>query len=214
MLRINVGCGQTPTKGYRNFDNSLSLRLSRFPFLPELLLKIGLLEHSQLQFVQFARRHSIEHGDATKGLPIPGATVEVIYSSHMLEHLDQKEARLFLAEAKRVLRPGGIIRLSVPDIRKQVRQYIESNDADAFIAGTYLTQPRPRTLAQRLRILFVGTRHHQWMYDGLSLARLLLDHGFCEPRVMKAGETTIDNPHELDLYERATESVYVEAKTS
>lgn len=70
-IRINIGCGQTPTKGWRNFDNSLSLRLSKIPLLPDLLQKLGFLESSQQQFIQFAREHDIEYGDATKGLPRP-----------------------------------------------------------------------------------------------------------------------------------------------
>jgi predicted SAM-dependent methyltransferase len=212
MMRVNIGCGPKPTKGWKNFDNYLVVRLSKIPLLPTLLKRVGLLNQTQFEFVQFARRHSIEYGDATKGLPIPTGGVDVLYSSHMLEHLDQKEVATFLKEAKRVLRPGGIIRIAVPDLRKQVQQYIESNDADAFILATLLTQPRPRAIGQRLRILLVGTRHHQWMYDGMSLLRLLEDHGFIDPKILKAGESTIDNPLDLDLNERDSESVYIEAK--
>jgi len=212
MVRINIGCGPKPTKGWKNFDNYLIVRLSKFPLLPTLLKRVGLIDKSQVAFFQFARKHSIEYGDATKGLPIPTGSVDVLYSSHMLEHLDQKEVALFLKEARRILRSGGIIRITVPDLRMQVQQYIESNDADAFILATNLTQPRPRTIAQRLRILLVGTRHHQWMYDGMSLFRLLEDHGFIDSKILKAGESTIDNPQDLDLNERDSESVYIEAK--
>jgi predicted SAM-dependent methyltransferase len=212
MTRINVGCGQTPTKGWMNFDNSLSLRLSKLPFLPEILLRVGLLGKNQYQFISFARANSIEYGDVTTGLPLPDRSVDVLYTSHMLEHLDQEEAVNFLREARRILRSGGVIRIAVPDISKQVQKYIKSNDADAFISATHLTQPRPRTMMERLRILLVGTRHHQWMYDGKSLSRLLLKQGFSDPIVMKAGESGIENPQDLDLSERASESVYVEAK--
>ena len=129
----------------------------------------------------------------------------------MLEHLDQNEAVLFLKEARRVLRSGGIIRLAIPDLRKQVLQYIETNEGDAFISATLLTEPRPRTIWQRIKIILVGTRHHQWMYDGVSLSRLLQAQGFTAPVVLNAGESLIENPQNLDLCERASESVYVEA---
>jgi predicted SAM-dependent methyltransferase len=211
MMRVNIGCGQTPTDGWRNFDNSLSVRLCRFPLLPAILRKTGLLDKSQYQFIRFARANSIEYGDVTKGLPLPNDSVDVLYSSHMLEHLDQNEAVLFLREARRVLRSGGIIRLAIPDLRKQVLQYIETNEGDAFISATLLTEPRPRTIWQRIKILLVGTRHHQWMYDGISLSRLLQAQGFTAPVVLNAGESLIENPQNLDLYERASESVYVEA---
>jgi len=211
-LRINIGCGQTPTRGWRNFDNSLSLRLSKVPALPNILRKLGLLEGSQYQFIQFARENNVEYGDATKGLAIQDASVDVVYSSHMLEHLDRNEAVRFLKEAFRLLRPGGIIRIAVPDIKKHVARYNETGDADALIEATHLCAPRPRSLAQRLRLLFVGTRHHQWMYDGASLSSLLQRHGFMRAEEMPGGQTRIDDYQPLDLQERASESVYVEAE--
>lgn len=212
LVRVNIGCGQTPTRGWRNFDNSFSLRLSKIPLLPDLLHQLGFLESSQYRFIRFARENDIEYGDATKRLPIESRSVDVLYSSHMLEHLDRNEADRFLKEVFRVLRPGGIIRIVVPDIKKQVAQYNETADADAFIEATNLCVRRPRSLAQRLRLLLVGTRHHQWMYDGNSLSNLLEKHGFLKAEVLPAGQTRIHDHEPLDLRERFSESVYVEAK--
>lgn len=212
MLRINVGCGQTPTKGWRNFDNSFSLRLARIPFVPEILHRLRFLESRQYQFIRFARQNDIECGDATNGLPVPQESCDVLYSSHMLEHLDRNEADRFLREAFRVLSPGGIIRIAVPDIKKLTAQYNESGDADAFIEATHMCVPRPTSLAQRMRLLLVGARNHRWMYDGNSLSRLLQEHGFAEAEIMSAGQTSILNPESLNLHERSSESVYVEAR--
>ncbi len=212
VLRINIGCGQTPTEGWRNFDNSFSLRLSKIPLLPELLLKLRFLVSTQFQFIRFARENNIEYADATKGLPFQDETVDILYSSHMLEHLDRDEADTFLKEAFRVIRPSGIIRIAVPDIRKQVEHYNESNDSDAFIESTHICVPRPRSFSQRLRLLLVGNRHHQWMYDGNSLSRLLQNHGFVKTEEVPSGRTRISDPGSLDLQERADESVYVEAE--
>lgn len=210
-LRCNIGCGQTPTVGWRNFDNSASLLLARIPFLPWMLCRSGVIAASQYAFIQFARTQRLEYADAVKGLPLANNTVEVIYSSHMFEHLDRDEASAFLDEAKRVLCPGGIIRLVVPDIAKQIDKYFESKDADTFLTSTHLTRLRPKTIGDRLRTLIVGTRHHQWMYDGGSLSKLLSSKGFRNVRIQAPGETSIFNPGSLDLYERADESVYVEA---
>jgi len=212
MVRINIGCGQTPTNGWRNFDNSFSLRLSKIPFLPDILYRLRFLESSQYQFIRFARENVIEYGDATNGLPIPQESCDVLYSSHMLEHLDRNEADRFLKEAFRVLRKGGIIRIAVPDLKKQVVQYNQSGDADAFIEATHMCVPRPASLAQKIRLLLVGTRHHQWMYDGNSLSQLLQKHGFVEAGILLDGKTNIPEHEPLDLWERSSESVYVEAK--
>jgi predicted SAM-dependent methyltransferase len=188
--------------------------LSKLPLLPTLLGKVGLISKPQSSYIDFCREHTIEYGDVTRGLPLQTGSVDVLYSSHMFEHLDQQEVLLFLKEARRILRPGGTIRLAVPDIRMRAERYIETGDADAFIASTNMARPRPRTLAKRLGILLAGTRQHQWMYDGLSLSRLLLSQGFTSPRILKAGETQIESPENLDLHERADESVYVEALNS
>ena len=212
LIRTNVGCGRTPTQGWRNFDNSPSLRLAKRPFLPELLYRVGILEAPQYQFIQFARCNQIEYGDVRRGLPLSDSSLEVLYSSHMLEHLHQSEVELFLKEARRVLCSKGIIRLAVPDLEKQVQRYIETKDADAFVCGTCLCPSIPRTFVHRLRVLLVGTRHHQWMYDGGSLCRLLLGYGFVNVSVVQGGETRIPNPGPLDLRERLSESVYVEAE--
>jgi SAM-dependent methyltransferase len=211
MLRVNVGCGQTPTKGWRNFDNSPSLYLAKVPLLPSLLAGVGLVSKQQVSFIQFCRSHAVEPGNVTKGLPLEAGSVEVLYSSHMIEHLDQEEAKQFLQEARRVLCPGGIIRLAVPDIRMRIEKYMSNFDADAFIASTNMARPRPRTLARKIGILLVGARQHQWMYDGASLSRLLESSGFVSPRVLMAGETRIYEPGDLNLHERSNESVYVEA---
>jgi predicted SAM-dependent methyltransferase len=211
-LRINIGCGRMPTPGWRNFDNSISLHLSRFPGLPRILRGLRLIDDSQYQFIRFAHENDIGFGDATKGLAIQDACVDVIYSSHMLEHLDRNDVTSFLKEAFRLLRPGGTIRIAIPDIKKMVDHYNETGDADSFIESTHLCVSRPRSVAQRLRLLLVGTRHHQWMYDGRSLSNLLRTHGFMGTEVMPTGTTTICQCHPLDLHERASESIYVEAQ--
>ncbi len=213
-LRVNVGCGQTPVPGWRNFDNSLTVQISKFPFLPSLLYRLKLIKDQQYQFSLVARDKSIEWANATKKLPLESGSVEVVYSSHMIEHLDRSEALLFLKEVKRVLRPGGFLRLAIPDIRKQVQKYIENGDADEFIAQTQITQPRAKTFMERLRLQMVGQRNHQWMYDGKSLTNLLTTNGFVNATEVPAGETRIPNPRPLDLFEREDESAYVEAENT
>ncbi|MEI7837740.1 MAG: methyltransferase domain-containing protein [Planctomycetota bacterium] len=213
MTRANVGCGRSPTQGWRNFDNSQTIKLAKVPLLPTLLRKIGVLSKEKYEYVQCVRANHIEYADATRKLPVRSGSLGVLYSSHMIEHLDQKQAASFLQEARRVLCSGGLIRLVIPDIQKQVQQYIETNKADAFVAATGLAQPRATTLAQRAKLLLLGSRGHQWMYDGESLSRLLEANGFVSPAVLDPGTTTIGNPQGLDLRERCSESAYVEART-
>ena len=211
-IRINVGYGQTPTPDWRNFYNSLSIRLARLPFLPNFLKWFRLINQAQYQFIMFTKSNDIEYADAVKRLPFPDNSVEVIYSSHMLEHLDRREVAMFLREAWRILQPGGIIRIAVPDLQKLVYTYLKSVDADALVEGTQLIHPKPQGICQRLSLLFIGSRHHQWMYDGTSLCNLLSSLDFIDACVVPEGETNISNPWPLNLSERQSESVYVEAE--
>lgn len=211
VMRLNIGCGLSPTEGYRNFDNSLSIRLSKIPLLTKLASLFGIISAEQIQFIDFVRSNNIEYGDITKGLPVKSESCEVVYSSHTLEHLDRGEAEQFCKEILRILRPGGIVRIVIPDLKRHVLEYLNTGDADQFIKSTYMGVCKPKTLSQRIQMAVVGPRHHQWMYDGHSLSKLLISQGFINPNVLETGETTIPDPGELNLSERSHESVYVEA---
>jgi SAM-dependent methyltransferase len=208
--RINVGCGQTATNGWKNYDNSPSVRLVRQPMLAGFLRAINAIDANQRAFMESAKAQGIHWADAVKRIPEPDASVDVLYSSHMLEHLDQTEARRFLIEAKRVLRPGGILRLAVPDLKYHVKGYLDHQAAEQFMEGLHVCRPRPTTLRGRIRSALLGDRHHLWMYDGPSLCRFLTQAGFLNPIILEPGKTTIADPGPLDLSERAPESVFVE----
>jgi hypothetical protein len=55
-------------------------------------------------------------------LPFANATVDEVYASHVLEHFGHREVAAVLAEWVRVLRPGGLCRLAVPDYHKCVER--------------------------------------------------------------------------------------------
>lgn len=211
MHRINIGCGMTPTKGWLNFDNSLSVRLAAYTPLAAALGLLGILNAEQAGYVAYCRLHKIAWADATRRIPLGDGSVEVLYSSHVLEHLTPDQAAAFLGEAKRVLEPGGVIRLAVPDLARLARRYADDGDADLFVDASLLAMPVAAGWRGRLAALVAGPRHHLWMYDGRSLAGLLRRHGFMGASVLGPGETIIADPGTLDLHERADESVYVEA---
>jgi SAM-dependent methyltransferase len=62
--------------------------------------------------------------DAARGLPFADGTFDVVYHSHVLEHLPRRAAGPFLAECVRVLRPGGTMRVVVPDLEAMAREYL------------------------------------------------------------------------------------------
>jgi predicted SAM-dependent methyltransferase len=62
--------------------------------------------------------------DVSHGLPFGSEQVDACYASHVLEHLTREQARALLVECVRVLRPGGIVRLAVPDLEGIAREYL------------------------------------------------------------------------------------------
>jgi SAM-dependent methyltransferase len=212
-LRINIGCGATPTPGWINLDNSLTVRLAKVPGLPEFLRRLHMIGPEQLEFARVVRQHGVHKADAVRRIPFPDSSAEVVYSSHMIEHLDPAaEVPRFLHEARRVLIPGGILRLVVPDLGRRVRRYLATGDADEFLASLHMADGTPRGVVASARFVIAGVRNHRWMYDAASLMRLLERHGFRNAKELSPGETTIPDPGALNLREREEESVYVEAK--
>lgn len=209
--KINFGCGQTPTEGWLNFDNSPSIILANSAFKLWLAKSLKILNKEQIENINYIKKNKIYFADASKKIPLQSHSAECIYTSHMLEHLSRKGAIFFLNESLRVLEKGGVLRVAVPDLQIPVNAYNQNNDADAFMESILVAPPAIDTIRQKISLLFAGYRHHQWMYDAKSLFKLLKQVGFKEVFVCKAGETYIANPGNLNLQERHEESVYLEA---
>jgi SAM-dependent methyltransferase len=213
-LRLNIGCGDAPTPGWVNYDNSPAVRLARSPLLTGLLRSVGLIDSGNVAFIANCRLLGIRYANAARRIPHDSGAVDVVYSSHMIEHLDRREAASFLAECMRVLKPGGVLRLVAPDLRWSILEYMEKGRADEFVAQLQFDVDRPRGLIQSVRQLLSGGRGHRWMYDGPSLSRLVSGCGFAEVVIVPAGQTRLADTAGLDLREREIESVYVEASRS
>ena len=209
--RLNIGCGMTPTGGWLNLDNSFSVRLAKLPTIVRFGRMIGVIDAAQYAFIEFARRNAVAYTDVRKPLPFKDSSIEAIYSSHMLEHLDRPAAEFFVEEAFRILEPGGVIRLAVPDLATLAANYTKSGNADDFVFSLRMSQSFPKGWRESIRLKLTSFRDHRWMYDGKSLIRLLSTKGFFGPHSVAAGETNIVEPGELNLHERVSESVYVEA---
>jgi len=213
MSRINIGCGISPTPGWDNYDNSLSLIVVRYPILKNILRLLGFLSAAQQRAIESHESSPVlvKRANAARFIPKDDKSVLVIYASHVLEHMDKDEARAFLRESIRVLAPGGIIRISVPDLSRITNEYILSGDADSFVERLNIVSPKPKTWRHMIQYLVVGPRNHHWMYDASSLCRLLESTGFKNPGVVPPGCTTIPEPGALNLHELSDESLYVEA---
>ena len=66
----------------------------------------------------------IAYYDITRPLLFLDNTFDAVDAYHVFEHLTPKEGERFAAEIYRVLKPGGIFRISVPDLERIAREYL------------------------------------------------------------------------------------------
>ncbi len=62
--------------------------------------------------------------DLKKGIPFPDGSFDLVYHSHVLEHIPKSKADFFIKECIRVLKPNGILRVVIPDLEQITRNYL------------------------------------------------------------------------------------------
>jgi predicted SAM-dependent methyltransferase len=78
--------------------------------------------------------------DLQSRLPFEDSSFAAVYHSHVLEHIPKNQAAAFVSECHRVLAPGGILRVVVPDLETIARLYLKY--LDAAVAGDEIAASR------------------------------------------------------------------------
>jgi hypothetical protein len=68
----------------------------------------------------------VETHDLRKGIPYADGFFDAVYHSHVLEHFPRNDAVGFMRECLRVLKPGGIVRVAVPDLEQIAARYLQT----------------------------------------------------------------------------------------
>lgn len=136
-------------------------------------------------------------------LPFPDASVDAIFHEHVLEHLPLAAGLQMHKECHRLLAPGGVLRVGVPDAGAYARSYVDGGKG--MIEDVRPGRPTPMLALQEL----FYWHEHQTMYDDETLTMMLRAAGFDEVEAKPFGVSRIepspDSPH------RRSESLYVEA---
>lgn len=201
MMLVNVGCGTRTRDGWVNIDRSAYFLLRKSSVL-RFFARLFLTEERLSRLSQLSG-NLIWH-DLKNGIPITDDCVSMVYASHVLEHIDREYVDHFLAEIYRVLRPGGIIRIVVPDFKRLVDKYVATFEAalkkelviavhersiEELLEQSVRKIPASLRTAGRwrrkLEMAVLGDARargetHQWMYDRLTLANLLEKNGFVD----------------------------------
>lgn len=133
------------------------------------------------------RRCNFLHHDVTTGIPYPDNSVAMIYHSDFFEHLSYHEATSFLKECHRVMKPGALMRVCVPDLSVIIEAY-DTHNLDEFNdiqPGEYTQSKSDSVRASMLMFGSLGSTQsayqgHQMMYDSEGLEEMLSNAGFVD----------------------------------
>lgn len=143
--------------------------------------------------------------DLLEPFPFPDNSIDKIYSSHVFEHFHTHQLEFILSECRRVLKPGGVISVCVPNAEIHLNAY---NNPDAFDPDRFCRyKPGYRFYSKIDYINYIAYMggHHFHMFDQENLIQLLKVNGF-----RKVSSRGFDP--ELDLQARDYESIYVQGK--
>lgn len=186
MLFLNLGCGYPrPGEPWINIDQ----------------LHSSLPDPKSPERINLAKERNYIDCDLSKGIPFDVNEIDGIFASHFLEHLTPQEGVAFLKECMRVLRPGGVLRVSVPDAKVMIAFMQAGNNS---YHGEYCP---PDTTFTEIVLLFPEHKQittEETVYAHLYLAgfRNIQKSSFKKSQL--AGLEAIDNRPSFSLFMEAT----------
>jgi predicted SAM-dependent methyltransferase len=158
------------------------------------------------------------HHDATKRFPLETDTFHWAYSEHFIEHLEPEMGVRWLRQMRRLTKPGGVIRVSTPDLRKYIAGYVDPDNSFFRVHHEHIRELRgvkrrgsPNRPAWMVNQIFFMWGH-RWIYDFDELRHAGVEAGYAADSCVERsfGEGQLAEAAALDVDWRAHESVYVE----
>lgn len=162
---LHVGCGQSRRDALPLFFQSIQWNEIRLDIDPDVNPDI--------------------HGSILDLSAVPDASVDAIWSSHNLEHVNSFEVPIALAEFRRVLKPSGFVLITVPDLRA-VAKYVASHDLDQPLYQSAVGPIMAMDVMFGHQASIAKGNHYMAHRTGFTsnlLGKVLLNAGFSEVRV-------------------------------
>jgi len=194
--RLQLGSFTTVVPGWLNTDVTLHIAVSRLPGAARALRAAGRISASRYAEHEQGLFRRLYYLDATKPFPFADGTFDYVFTSHMLEHLHPADGAACVSEVHRVLRPGGLVRVVVPDLDYHVERY-DPRRPDDLLASIYSYEGRSREPS------------HRWWYNEHSLGDLFGRSGFATwtRRAYREGRCP-----DLELLDSRPLSLFMEAE--
>lgn len=179
-MKLNLGCGHVQPAGWTNVDGSNRAWIaSTLPWLDRTLVAVGLFPPTEFN-------GKTVFANLLKRFPWNDASAQAVYMGEILEHFTPAEADWIVSESFRVLAPGGIVRIRVPDHAQFWSNYVNEYNAIKQLPREQWTLDHTRwtrmyfgDICVRRPNIWQSMGHfHKWMYDDVSLTMLLESKGF------------------------------------
>jgi SAM-dependent methyltransferase len=195
---VQLGAFDTPFPGWYNTDITPHLLIARIPFLSWIMEKCHLISLQKYQLYRKGIFKQLHFLDLRKRFPFENDSIKAFYSSHTLEHIYVYETKRVLLEIYRTLKPGGWVRIALPDLEFGMKLY-KMEDPTAFLSFLFENEHQNMKKNQ-----------HKWMYTAPYLIRLLKEVGFLKPQRRQFQQT--DFPPFENKDNRPEKSFYIEAQ--
>jgi predicted SAM-dependent methyltransferase len=145
--------------------------------------------------------------DIRKGLPLAAETIDYAVSIHALPEFAYSDLQMVLEELRRVLKPGGVLRLALPDLRRGIDAYLRG-DMDYF----QVDPEEARSEGGRFIVHMLWYGYSRSLFTVDFMEELLEKSGFVDIRECAFQATASDFEQIVELDNRPDESFFIEAQ--
>lgn len=144
--------------------------------------------------------------DIRQGLPLETDSFDYAVSIHALPEVPYSELVPVLTELRRVLKPGGVLRLALPDLLRGIAAY-QRGDRDYFL----IPDTDAASLGGKLITQLLWYGYTRTLFTSDFIEEMLLKAGFTRVEHCAYQQTRSEHPGIVELDNREAESIFVEA---